>query len=62
MTIRGVGFTDANIRVIFTCGKQPVDTFPTKMSLDAPGTYVSETELVCFTPNFEQFGPKEAIV
>ena len=45
VTIKGVGFTDANIRVIFTCGKTPVDTYPTKLSLDAPGTYISENEL-----------------
>ena len=59
--IKGVGFKDANIKVIFTCGKTPVDA-PGKMSLEVPGTYISETEMSCITPSFESFGPKEAIV
>ena len=45
----------------FTCGKNPVDV-PTKMSVEVVGNYVSETELQCITPSYEQFGPKEAIV
>lgn len=61
VTIKGVGFKDANIKVIFTCGKTPVDA-PSKMSIEVPGTFVSETEVTCFTPNYESFGPKEAIV
>lgn len=62
VVVKGVGFTDANIKVIFTCGKTPIDSFPNKLSLDAVGTYISETEISCLTPNFEQFGPKDAIV
>jgi len=44
VTIKGVGFTDSNIKVIFTCGKNPVDA-PNKMSIEVPGTYVSDTEI-----------------
>jgi len=61
LTIQGQGFKDANIRVLFTCGNKPVDSFG-KMTLDVPGTFVSETELTCVTPDFEQFGPKEAVM
>lgn len=52
VTIKGVGFKDANIKVYFTCGKNPVDV-PSKMSVEATGTYVSETELTCVTPSYE---------
>ena len=61
VTIKGVGFKDANIKVIFTCGKTPVDA-PSKMSIEVTGTFISETEVSCFTPNYEAFGPKDAIV
>lgn len=59
--LKGVGFKDATIKVIFTCGKQAVDA-PTKMSLEVMGTYISDTEVSCITPSYEQFGPKEAAV
>jgi IPT/TIG domain len=26
VTVKGCGFNDANINIIFTCGKQPVDS------------------------------------
>lgn len=61
VVIKGVGFKDANIKIIFTCGKTPVDG-PTKLSIEVPGTFVSETEVSCITPSYEQFGPKDAIV
>jgi len=61
LTITGQGFKDANIKVLFTCGSKPVDS-SSKMTLEVPGTFVSETELQCITPNFEQFGPKEAVL
>jgi dynein heavy chain len=35
---------------------------PSKMSVEVTGVYVSETEISCITPSFEQFGPKEGIV
>ena len=59
--VKGVGFKDASIKVFFTCGKTPVDV-PSKMSIEVSGTFISETELSCITPSYEQFGPKEAII
>ena len=61
LTISGQGFKDANIKVLFTVGQKPVDA-PSKQTLEVPGTFVSETELTCVTPNFEAFGPKECVV
>lgn len=61
VVIKGVGFKDANIKIIFTCGKTPVDA-PSKLSIEVPGTFISETEVSCITPSYEQFGPKDAIV
>jgi dynein heavy chain len=61
VTIRGVGFTDSNIKVIFTCGKNPVDA-PSKNSIEVSGSYVSDNEITCITPSYEQFGPKDAVV
>ena len=61
VSIKGVGFTDSNIKVIFTCGKNAVDSL-SKNSLEVTGTYVSETEISCITPSYEQFGPKDSIV
>lgn len=43
---------EPNIKVYFTCGKNPVD-LPSKFSLDVPGTYISENEIQCVTPSFE---------
>jgi len=60
-TIRGIGFKDSNIKVIFTCGRTPVDSVG-KQSIEVNGTFVSDTELTCETPSFEAFGPKEAVV
>ena len=59
--LKGVGFKDSTIKVIFTCGKVPVDA-PTKMSIEVMGTFISETEVSCITPSYEQFGPKDAII
>jgi hypothetical protein len=44
VTVKGVGFKDSNIKVIFTCGKTPVDA-PSKLSIEVPGTFISETEV-----------------
>jgi hypothetical protein len=52
VSIKGVGFTDSNIKVIFTCGKNPVDSL-SKTSLEVTGTYVSDTEISCITPSYE---------
>jgi hypothetical protein len=62
VTVKGCGFSDANINIIFTCGKQPVDSISKNSKTAAAVTYISETELRCITPSFEDFGPKEAIV
>ena len=52
--ITGVGFVNsANIVVRFTWGK---------VSQDAEGIYVSDTEITCKTPSFELIGPKEVEV
>jgi len=32
------------------------------MSLEVMGTYISDTEVSCVTPSYEQFGPKDACV
>jgi dynein heavy chain len=61
VNIKGVGFKDQTIKVYFTVGRTPVDSSG-KMTLDVVGTFISETEITCMTPNFEQFGPKECTV
>jgi dynein heavy chain, axonemal len=55
LRVTGRGFKDVNIRVLFTQGNKPVDT-PSKLTLEVPGTFVSETELTCVTPSFEAIG------
>jgi hypothetical protein len=32
------------------------------VTIEVAGTFVSETELQCVTPDFSQFGPKEAVM
>lgn len=61
LKITGRGFKELSISVLFTQGNKPVDA-PGKLTLQVPGTFVSETELTCITPNFEQFGPKECVM
>ena len=61
LRISGQGFKDANIKVVFTAGSRPIDGL-SKFSIEVPGQFVSETELTCVTPNFEQFGPKECVM
>jgi len=61
LRISGQGFKDANPKVLFTCGSKPIDAMG-KNTIEVGATYVSETELVCTTPNFEQFGPKECVM
>ena len=61
INIKGVGFKDQTIKVYFTVGQSPVDASG-KMTLESAGTFISETEVTCMTPNFEQFGPKECTV
>ena len=52
LKIPGRGFKELSISVLFTQGNKPVDA-PGKLTLQVPGTFVSETELTCVTPNFE---------
>jgi dynein heavy chain len=62
LNIQGQGFKDANIRVQFTVGNRPVDAVSPKVTIEVAGVFVSETELTCVTPDFSQFGPKEAVM
>lgn len=39
----------------------PTDV-PTKNAIDVPGQWISDTEMTCMSPNFDFFGPKEAVV
>lgn len=55
LRITGRGFKDVNIRVLFTQGNKPVDA-PSKLTVEVPGTFVSETELTCISPSFELIG------
>jgi len=49
--VKGVGFKDTSeIKVKFAVGKQYAEV---------SGTYISDNELSCITPNFESIGPKE---
>ena len=54
--IEGMGFEDASTTVRFSFGKGE-DTFA-----DAPGTYISPTQIKVITPDFEEFGPKKVEV
>jgi len=59
LVVSGQGFKDAgSIKVLFTCGNRPVDA-QGRMTIDVPGTFVSETEITCVTPNYESFGNKQ---
>ena len=44
LKVSGRGFKDVNIRVLFTQGNKAVDA-PSKLTLEVPGTFVSETEI-----------------
>lgn len=55
LKVYGRGFKDVNIRVLFTMGNKPVDA-PSKLTVEVPGVFVSETELSCVTPSFEAVG------
>ena len=61
VVIKGCGFKDVSIKVYFTCGTHPTDV-PIKNSVYTNGTFISETEIHALTPNFKDFGPKDAVV
>jgi dynein heavy chain len=58
LRITGQGFRDQTIKVIFTQGNKPVDSL-TKLSREATGTFVTETEIMVETPSFLDMGAKE---
>jgi dynein heavy chain len=47
---------------MFTVGNVPVDTVSARVTREMTADYISETEIECNTPNFEDFGPKEAVM
>lgn len=61
LVIRGVGFVDSNCQVYFTAGED-TPSQPNKNSQFVPGTWVSDTEMHCQSPNFAVHGPKPAVV
>ena len=50
LIIKGVGFDEGLITVRFINQKQYAE---------AVGTYVTENEISCLSPNYKEFGPKE---
>lgn len=62
LVIRGQGFKEPNIKVIFTNGNKPVDTFSSKFSKEVSAEFISDTEIHCLTPSFEDFGPNECVM
>jgi len=62
VTIKGCGFNDGNIQVIFTVGKIAVDSISNKNSCQTNATFENETTITAETPSFEAFGPKECTV
>lgn len=51
--ITGQGFNNINPKVLFTVGGKPVDTVG-RMTYEANATFVSETEMVCETPDLSK--------
>jgi dynein heavy chain len=62
LVIRGQGFKEPNIKVIFTNGNRPVDTFSAKTSKEVSAEFISATEITCLTPSFDDFGPVECVM
>jgi len=62
ITIRGEGFKSSTIKVFFTNGNKPIDTFSSKTTKEVSAEFVSDTEIYCHTPSFEDFGPNECVV
>lgn len=51
--ITGQGFNNINPKVLFTVGSKPVDT-PGRMTYEANANFVSETEMICETPDLSK--------
>ena len=47
---------------MFTVGNIPVDSVSARVTREVAADYISDTEIECSTPNFEDFGPKEAVM
>lgn len=62
MRIQGQGFKEPNIKVLFTVGNVPVDSVSLRVTREVAAEYISETEIECISPNFEDFGPREAVM
>ena len=62
VTIHGAGFKDQNIRVFFTDRDSIITPEETIGCVEVAGLYVSETELICKTPNFTKFGACKGVV
>lgn len=63
LRIQGQGFKERDIKVIFTVGNVPVDSVSARISREVSATeFISENEIECLTPNFEDFGAKEAVL
>lgn len=63
LTIKGEGFTENAISVLFTQGDKPVDAPSAKLTLTAAGTFVDKNTITCRTPALEaNAGPKQCIM
>ena len=62
LKIKGQGFKEPNIKVTFTVGNLAVDNISSRITREVTAEYISETEIECISPNFEDFGPKEAVM
>jgi len=47
---------------MFTVGNTPVDSVSAKVTREVTAEYISESEIECLTPNFEDFGPKDCVM
>lgn len=61
LIIKGIGFRDTNPQVYFTVGNKMTDV-PNKNSVSVMGTYISDTEIHCRSPNYSLHGPRECVV
>lgn len=62
LRIQGQGFKEPNIKVMFTVGNVPFDTVSARVTREVTAEYISDSEIECLSPNFEDFGAKEAVM
>jgi len=60
--VRGQGFKEPNIKVLFTNGTKAVDSVSSKVTKEVSAEFISDTEIHCLTPSFEDFGPNECVM